>query len=96
MKSLGQMEVERLTEEGRVVIKMELNYFDLFWMVSDEAQKIMDKFNTAGKKQQMMNHILDWYMGSGNTLFYDLPDAEELDYYIINEMEEDMKKEGEA
>ena len=93
MKSFGEMEVERLMEEGHVVVKMELNYFDLFWAVSNEAQKVMDRLNTAGKKQQMMNHIVDWWMTPGDVAFYDLPTIEELDYYIANEMEEDMRRE---
>ena len=95
MKTLGSMEVERLMDEEHVMIKTELNFFDLYYLsLSEEAREVMEKFKDAGKIKQFMNHIVGWYMGTGNTLFYDLPDVEELDYYIANELEEDMRREG--
>ena len=87
MKHIDEMEVERLTDTGHMVIKVELDFLDLYERMGEGAQKVMKKFKEAGKEKMLMNHLVDWYLGLGTGLtLYGLPDEKELDWHIANEV----------
>ena len=95
MESMEEMDVEVMKEYGHVMIKMELDFLDLMGMVGDDARKVMKRFKSKEQRHALMNYILDYHMGSGrNVTFHDLPEADELDYFIAKELEEKLEEDG--